>query len=62
MSAHADAAEIMRWLSGFSLPPQMTCLVHGEPVALQALHARISSHGWPVQIAKYLESVNLNLG
>ena len=24
MSAHADAGEIMRWLSGFSKPPAMT--------------------------------------
>ena len=37
MSAHADAGEILRWLSGFSRPPAMTYLVHGEPVALEAL-------------------------
>ena len=37
MSAHADASEIMRWLVGFSPPPRMTYLVHGEPVALAAL-------------------------
>ena len=42
MSAHADAGEIMRWLSGFSRPPSMTYLVHGEPAALQALAARIA--------------------
>ena len=30
MSAHADADEILRWLSGFSRPPEMTYLVHGE--------------------------------
>ena len=30
MSAHADAGEIMRWLSGFVRPPSMTYLVHGE--------------------------------
>src|SRR5262249_60989617 len=40
MSAHADAGEIMRWLSGFSRPPRMTYLVHGEDAALQALAAR----------------------
>ena len=37
MSAHADAGEIMRWLSGFREPPSMTYLVHGEPAALAAL-------------------------
>jgi metallo-beta-lactamase family protein len=60
MSAHADAAEIMRWLSGFSRPPRMTHLVHGEPGALQALAARITAErGWPVHIAAYQERVTL---
>jgi metallo-beta-lactamase family protein len=63
MSAHADAAEIMRWLSGFSKPPAMTYLVHGEPVPLQALAARIQSElHWPVHIAQHMERVELNLG
>jgi metallo-beta-lactamase family protein len=62
MSAHADAGEIMRWLSGFSHAPAMTYLVHGEPVALQALAARIGAElRWPVHIAQHLERVELNL-
>jgi metallo-beta-lactamase family protein len=62
MSAHADAGEIMRWLGGFSHPPSMTYLVHGEPASLEALGARIHSElGWPVHIAKYLEKVELAL-
>lgn len=60
MSAHADAAEIMRWLSGFSKPPSMTYLVHGEPTALAALKARISSETrWPVHVAGHQERVEL---
>jgi metallo-beta-lactamase family protein len=60
MSAHADAGEIMRWLSGFTRPPTMTYLVHGEPSALTALEATIKSKlGWPVHIATYLEHVQL---
>jgi metallo-beta-lactamase family protein len=60
MSAHADAAEIMRWLSGFSSPPQITYLVHGDPVALTALSAKISAEKqWPVHIAAHLERVGL---
>ena len=60
MSAHADAGEIMRWLSGFTRPPAVTYLVHGEPGALQALSTRIQSElGWPVHVAKYLEHVEL---
>ena len=63
MSAHADAGEIMRWLSGFVRPPLTTYLVHGEPGPLQALAARITAEKqWPVHIAKYLERVELNLG
>jgi metallo-beta-lactamase family protein len=60
MSAHADASEIMRWLSGFVRPPSITYLVHGEPVALEALRTRIEAErGWPVHVAKYLEKVEL---
>jgi metallo-beta-lactamase family protein len=62
MSAHADAGEIMRWLSGFTHPPSMTYLVHGEPAALEALGARIHTElGWPLHVAKYLERVELPL-
>jgi metallo-beta-lactamase family protein len=60
MSAHADADEIMRWLSGFERPPAMTYLVHGEPAALGALSARIDRElRWPVHIARYRERVQL---
>jgi metallo-beta-lactamase family protein len=60
MSAHADAGEIMGWLSAFSRAPVMTYLVHGERVALDALRARIQAErGWPVHIARYLERVEL---
>jgi metallo-beta-lactamase family protein len=63
MSAHADAGEIMRWLSGFTRAPTMTYLVHGEPVALEALDARITTEKqWPVQIAAYRANVPLDLG
>jgi metallo-beta-lactamase family protein len=63
MSAHADAGEIMRWLSGFIRPPSMTYLVHGEAGPLQALADRITAERhWPVHIAKYMERVDLNLG
>ena len=60
MSAHADRTEIMRWLSGFSRPPSMTYLVHGEPDPLAALRNLIASERqWPVHIAGYLERVDL---
>ena len=60
MSAHADAGEIMRWLSNFERPPAMTHLVHGEPIALQALRARIETElRWRVHVAGYRERVTL---
>jgi metallo-beta-lactamase family protein len=63
MSAHADAGEIMRWLSGFVRPPAITYLVHGEPGPLEALAARITAERqWPVHIARHQERVELNLG
>ena len=63
MSAHADANEILRWLKGFTEPPKMTYLVHGEPSGLDALEKRIHTElQWPTHIAKYLERVELNLG
>ena len=62
MSAHADRAEIMRWLAGFSQAPTMTYLVHGEESALEALSKVIAAErGWPTHIAKYLERVELDL-
>jgi metallo-beta-lactamase family protein len=60
MSAHADAGEIMRWLAGFTRPPAMTYLVHGEPVALEALRARIvAERQWAVHIARHQERVEI---
>src|SRR3954462_12482462 len=43
MSAHADANEIMHWLGGFTAAPKETFIVHGEPVAQDALAARIQA-------------------
>jgi len=62
MSAHADASEILRWLQGFRQPPKMTFIVHGEPLAAEALEKKIQSElKWPTHIAKYLERVELDI-
>ncbi len=62
MSAHADADEILRWLKGFTSPPQMTYIVHGEPPAADALQRRIETElKWPAHVAKYFERVDLNI-
>jgi len=53
----------MRWLGGFSRPPRMTYLAHGEPSALGALAARIiAERHWPVHVVAYRERVELPLG
>jgi len=58
MSAHADQNEIMRWLGGFSRPPAITYLVHGEPLAQEALRTRIEKElGWTMHVPEYREQV-----
>ncbi|HXE79830.1 MAG TPA: MBL fold metallo-hydrolase [Vicinamibacterales bacterium] len=60
MSAHADASEILSWLGHFESPPEMTCVVHGEPPAAAALRDAIESEmGWRAQVASYLGQLEL---
>lgn len=60
MSAHADSNEIMRWLRGFTAPPQRTFIVHGEPVAQDALAARMQKElGWAAHAPQQGEKVEL---
>jgi metallo-beta-lactamase family protein len=60
MSAHADAGEIVRWLRGFTKPPTMTYLVHGEPTAQAALATRIGNElGWKTHIPAHEETVEI---
>ena len=59
-SRHADMSEIMRWLSGFRVPPKRTYVVHGEPEASAALAENIrNTLGWKVSIPDYLDVVEL---
>jgi metallo-beta-lactamase family protein len=47
LSAHADADEILRWLSNFKKPPRAIFITHGEPTASDALRHRIEETlGW----------------
>ena len=49
LSAHADQAELLRWMAGFERAPERTFLVHGEPGAAKALEAKIGQElGWRV--------------
>jgi len=61
MSAHADADEILRWLKGFTRPPALTCLVHGEPGPMDALKARIERElRWTVKMPAHQEKIVLS--
>lgn len=60
MSAHADAGEIMRWLRGFLTPPKQTFIVHGEPMAQDALGARIQAElGWTYMTPEHRQRVEI---
>jgi metallo-beta-lactamase family protein len=61
MSAHADSMEILRWLRGFTKPPLTTFLVHGEPVAMDALAMTIKTQlGWTTKMPEHRETVTLD--
>jgi metallo-beta-lactamase family protein len=60
MSAHADSDEIMRWLGTVTRPPALTCLVHGEPDAMDTLKARIVRElGWTVATPGHHETIEV---
>jgi metallo-beta-lactamase family protein len=61
LSGHADAGEILRWLSAVRQPPRAVFLTHGEADAAFALAARISrERGFPTQVPEPDASVELD--
>jgi metallo-beta-lactamase family protein len=60
LSAHADAAETLQWLSGFRVPPRTTFITHGDPPAADALRARIERElRWNVIVPEHLQALEL---
>ena len=60
LSAHADAGEIVAWLSTFSRAPKRTFVTHGEPAASRALASRIEKElGWSAEVPVDGESIEL---
>jgi len=50
LSAHADQTALLGWLGKLHAPPGATWVVHGEPLAAQALRERIEQDlGWPAE-------------
>jgi metallo-beta-lactamase family protein len=60
-SAHAGQSELVRWISGFAVPPRQTYLVHGEPAAALAFQKILNARpGWKSDVAVYRQTVDLN--
>lgn len=61
MSAHADAHEVLEWASGFEHTPRQTFIVHGEPLASQALRERIHGRfGWDAVAPEHGRTVRID--
>jgi metallo-beta-lactamase family protein len=62
LSAHADQAEILDWLSNIKNIPEQVFLVHGEPSASDALRLKLEDEfKWRVTKPKLNEVVNIHL-
>jgi metallo-beta-lactamase family protein len=60
LSAHADAGELMVWLSRREREPETVALIHGEIEAQQALAARLGEEfGWEPVIPELGESLTI---
>lgn len=59
-SDHADTPELLEWLRTFPKSPQVAYLVHGEPAAASRLRlAMTSALGWKVEVAEWMQKVEL---
>ena len=60
-SDHADPPELLQWLRTFRGRPETTYLVHGEYAASGQLRQLMQKElGWRVEIAQYLEKVQVS--
>ena len=60
MSAHADYAETLDWMSHFTDTPRKVFVVHGEPGAAESLRQKISERfGWQAVVPGYAQAENL---
>ncbi|MFZ1948002.1 MAG: MBL fold metallo-hydrolase [bacterium] len=59
-SAHADRAELLRWVSGISKPPRRVFVTHGEAAASQSFADTLAREkGWAVSVPRYEERADL---
>jgi len=63
LSGHADAGELMRWLSGVRRAPRTVFVTHGEAESAEALAARIArERGFEARVPAHGESFELAAG
>ncbi len=61
LSAHADQAELLWWLSALEKEPEYLFLIHGEPTAQDALRVKLrEKYGWSARIPKPMETVQVS--
>lgn len=60
LSAHADANELIAWLSRMPGRPRRVFITHGEPAASDTLRRRIKDElGWDALVPEYRDDVEL---
>lgn len=59
LSAHADRAEILRWIESAPRRPELVLLNHGEPAAAGALQQALVERGYRARVAATGERVDL---
>ena len=63
LSGHADASEMLRWLSGVKGRPQTVFVTHGEADAAEALAARVTrERGFVTRVPAHGESFDVGPG
>jgi len=59
-SAHADRAELLRWVSGLTRPPRQVFVTHGEPESARSFAGFLSEQtGWTVSVPHHMDTVTL---
>lgn len=59
-STHADANELISWLSYAEQPPRAICIVHGEEEASEKFRQRLQNElGWPALTPKQGERIEI---
>lgn len=60
LSAHADADELLAWISGLTAPPRRVFVTHGEPAAADTLRFRVEHEkGWSAVVPEHRETFEL---